>query len=144
MDFFHKGNISAKQEELQAVEQKIAGAQTNHKIMIANILQNNSIRPSIKLDDLVRDFRSAGREAGVQLQGFSIANDILSTELISVQESRSTDPVVTIINMMRAYEAASNSDDERAFRLEPILHVGGTPESRNSQIQFSITPTTSQ
>lgn len=148
LSFLSQSKISEYQNDIAQLDTHIANAKSNRLIMIANIIENNLIRPSIDLEKLVADFRMAARQSGVRLQGFSIANDILSTEVSSSQSiegSKHTDAVTTIIQMMRSYNAhQATSESTSSFRLEPILEVQGTPAARTSKIQFIIVPTSSQ
>jgi hypothetical protein len=63
----------------------IATIATDRNILVAEIIQNNTLRPSIDVKSLVTNFRAAARQANVRLNGFSVQNDVISTSLTATE-----------------------------------------------------------
>jgi hypothetical protein len=99
--------ISTLTAENLSLDADIATSAKDRDIIVADILASASIRPSIHLKNLVRAFRTAATDAGVRFQGFTVRDDIISSTLIVSRDTSSmTDPVETIIAMMRASSEA--------------------------------------
>lgn len=123
--------------QIGQTQKSIEEVSREKSVIIAKIEASNTVRPSIDLKWLVNDFYDAASRANVRLKGFSIANDVISTSLISTQPDGSVHPdsASTIIKMMRTY---GNTAQWR-FALEPITAISGTPELRTTGIQFRVT-----
>lgn len=73
------------QSDITALESQIASASADRKTVIAGILESNTIRPSIDIKGLVRDFRVLAAKERVRFQGFSVKNDTITTTLIATE-----------------------------------------------------------
>ncbi len=124
--------------ETQALEADITTSTKDRDIIIADILASTQIRPSIDLKALVRSFRVAATQAGVRFQWFSVHDDVISSLLIASRDVTSmTDPVETIIAMMRA-------DTTTAWlSLQPIRSLQGSSTERTTGISLRILSTNS-
>ncbi len=130
--------IETIDSDIRSLDADIATSTKDRDIIIANILTSASIRPSIDLKTLVRAFRIAATQAGVRLQGFSVRDDIISSTLIASRDVTSTtDPVETIIAMMRSGNASAG------LSLEPISSLQGSALERTTGVSFRILPTNS-
>lgn len=119
----------------------IETAKQNKSIIIADILSKNLVKPSIELKKIVKDFRDAALKAQVRLQGFSIQDDEISTNLIATNiptGAAHTDPVQTVIKMMRDY--SSGKGGVNSFSLEPISSVSGDITARTTSVRFKVVP----
>ena len=76
-------SIDATKSEVAKTRTDIAAASTDRNIVIAKIIQDNTIRPSLDLKNIVTQFRMAAIRANVAFDGFSIKDDTISTQLIS-------------------------------------------------------------
>ena len=135
------GSTNKKIDELTA---QINTAKQNKQIIIADILGKNLVKPSIDLKKIVGNFMSASSMAQVRLQGFSIQDDVISTNLIATgvpTGATHTDPVQLVIKMMRDY---SSGKGVNTFALEPISSISGDGTSRSTSIQFKVVPVTAQ
>lgn len=119
---------------IQDREAHIASGSTDRDIIVAGILSSSTLRPSIQLGRLVSDFRAVASSARVRLQGFSVADDRISSHLIVTPELGGADPITTIIALMRA----RNSDLHLV--ADPISAVAGSPRSRDTAVVFRILP----
>lgn len=133
--FFWALRIDGLYADIESLNRDIAIATKDRDIVVADIINSANIRPSIDLKNLVRSFRVAASEAKVRLQGFSVVNDVISSNLIATRESNGTDPVEIIIAMMRA------SVTKSGLILEPIYSLGWTSLERTTAVSFRILPT---
>lgn len=83
--YIRESNIQATQQAILETQKKIDTIASDRKILIANIIKNNSLRPSLDLGPLLLEFRTAAAKANVRLKGFSIADDTISTTLIATE-----------------------------------------------------------
>lgn len=117
---------------------KIEAFKKDRQILIASLLADNSLTPSINLKSLVNDFNRAAQKASVRFQGFSVKDDVITTNVISfMAPNGGTDAVEGIFNMMKIY---SQDNAQANFRLEPILSISGTPQNRTTPVSFKIIP----
>ena len=136
--FVSASYIETLASDTRSLDADIATSTKDRDIIIADILASSSIRPSIDLKALVRAFRVAATQAGVRLQGFSVRDDIISSTLIASRDVTSmTDPVETIIALMRTGTATAG------LSLEPIRSLQGSALERSTGISFRILPTNS-
>jgi hypothetical protein len=136
--FVTASRIDTLQNETQALDADIATSTKDRDIIVADILASASIRPSIDLKALVRAFRVAATQAGVRLQGFSVRDDVISSTLIASRDVTSTtDPVETIIAMMRSGTATAG------LSLQPIRSLQGSLAERTTAVSFRILSTNS-
>lgn len=133
--YFQDSKIETTQNDILEIENLIRSASTDKNIIIANILNSTTIRPSIDLKGLVDSFDKTAKWAGVRLQGFSVKDDLLSTTLIATQDTTGWDPVATIITMMR-------SNLKTGLKLGPITTLAGSPDERTTGVSFTILPKT--
>lgn len=133
--YIRESNIQATQQAILETQTKIDTIASDRKILIANIIKNNSLRPSLDLGPLLLEFRTAAAKANVRLKGFSIADDTISTTLIATEWDSGVhpDPVATIVKMMREYATSKT-----AFSLEPIYSISGDPTLRTTAIKFHV------
>lgn len=130
-------NTDTITKNIATLDQKIQTISADHNIVIAKIIQDNGIRPSIDLKNIVTQFRVAAIKSNVAFEGFNIKDDIISTTLISTQGTDiHPDAVATIIRMMNEY-AHSN----QAFHLGKITNVSGDPTKRSTTIELTVTNT---
>ncbi len=131
-------DIGSINESIADTDRKIEVIGKDRKILIANIIKNNSLRPSLDLKPLIAGFRTAAAKANVRLKGFSIVDDVISTSLIATEWDSwvHPDPVATIIKMMREYAQNKNT-----FSLDPISSIGWDPKERTTAIKFRVLPT---
>ena len=136
--FVSASYIETLTSDTRSLDADIATSTKDRDIIIADILASASIRPSIDLKVLVESFRAAARQAGVRLQGFSVRDDIISSTLIASRNVTSmTDPVETIIALMRTGTATAG------LSLEPIRSLQGSALERSTGVSFRILPTNS-
>lgn len=133
--FYLDRNIEKNNAEIATTEEQIRLASTDRRIIITQILKSNSIRPSLDITGLIREFQKAAIASNVRLKGFSVANDVISTTLIATEGDPQIhpDPASTVIKMMRDYAST-----QRYFALEPIYALSGTEKERTTAIQFKV------
>ena len=131
------GTLESTKDKIAQIDHDTQGASLDKKILIAQIINSNTIRPSLDLKNIVAEFRLAAAKSSVGLQGFFIKDDTISTTLISTfGDSRiHPDPASTIINMMRDYAAHSSY-----FSLEPITSISWDLTKRTTSIQLKVVP----
>jgi hypothetical protein len=112
----------------------ISSGSTDRDIIVAGILSSSTLRPSLELGKLVSDFRAVAQSARIRLQGFSVADDRISSHLIVTPELGGADPITTIIALMRARNA------DLRLVAEPISAVAGSSRSRDTAVVFRILP----
>lgn len=96
--------IAATQTEIQSIDKNLYEINANPNIVIAKIVQENGVRPSIDLKNIVTQFRLAAIKANVNFDGFSIKDDTIKTTLTStVGNTAHPDPAATIVSMMNDY-----------------------------------------
>jgi hypothetical protein len=83
MTWFTEHHIQQLQTTISKLDTDIAGSSVDRNIVIAGIIAENTIRPSIDLKNLVTQFRTAAVKANVAFDGFSIKDDVISTNLTS-------------------------------------------------------------
>ncbi len=106
MTYMTERHTQELQTTITKLDTDIAGASVDRNIVIAKIIAENSIRPSIDLKNLVTQFRIAAVKGNVAFDGFSIKDDVISTNLTSTTgNGQHPDPVGTIIAMMNSYAA---------------------------------------
>lgn len=134
-NFYLDKKIASTQQELQVLDTQIQTASEDRKVIIAQILSANTIRPSLDINGLVKEFQRAAVVANVRLKWFSVMNDTISTTLIATEWDPQVhpDPAATIIKMMREYARG-----QQYFSLEPILSISGDMKSRTTSIQFKV------
>jgi hypothetical protein len=127
--------IEKTNAEIATTEQQIQVASTDRRIIITQILKSNSIRPSLDITGLIREFQKAAIASNVRLKGFNVANDVISTTLIATEGDPQIhpDPASTVIKMMRDYAST-----QRYFALEPIYALSGNEKERTTAIQFKV------
>ncbi len=132
--FLDKSNETL-QWDIQKIEADITKLSEDRKILIANIIKNNTLRPSIPLGEIILNFKMAAAQANVRLKWFDIANDMISTSLIATEWDPGIhpDPVATIIKMMQTY-----AKEKMDFSLDPIISISGDPTLRTTGIQFHV------
>lgn len=133
--FFLDRSIVEREKDIAMVDTQIQTASADRKIILAQILATNTIRPSIDVAGLVKEFQSAAATANVRLKGFSVVNDTISTTLIATEGDPMIhpDPASTIIKMMREYALG-----QKYFELEPIASLTGDAKSRSTSVQFKV------
>jgi hypothetical protein len=125
------------QTTIAKLDTDIRGASVDRNIVIAKIIEENTLRPSIDLKNMVTQFRTAAVKANVAFDGFSIKDDVISTNLTSTTgNGQHPDPVGTIIAMMNSYAAWGQE-----FRLGKITSITGDTTSRTTAIEFQVIST---
>ena len=135
--YMRESQITNIQWDINKIQWDISTISADRKVLIANIIKNNSLRPSLDLAPIIREFRLAAVKANVRLKGFSIQNDKISTTLIATEWDSwiSPDPVSTVIKMMREY-----AEGKMKFTLEPIFSLSGDPTIRTTGIELHVLP----
>ena len=137
MTFFTEKNTETLQATIAKLDSDIAGASVDRNIVIAKIIAENTLRPSLDLQNIVTQFRTAAVKAGVTFDGFSIKDDVINTNLTStVGNGQHPDPVATIIAMMNMYTTGGQE-----FRLGNITSVSGDATSRTTAVELHVIPT---
>ena len=134
LKFTTNNAINHTQMEIQKADEKISQYQKQKDIIIASFMQDNTLFHSLNLKQLVADFRQAAKDSNVQFQGFSVKNNTISTNLIATSATQK-DAVASIIEMMKNY---SQNNQQKAFALDPILSISGTPNARMTPVTFKI------
>ena len=133
-DYMQSNTIEKMNADIVDLDTKLTLASADRQVIIANILKSSTIRPSLDLQKYVRSFRQAAAQAGVRLKWFSIANDTITSQLIATSESDGTDPVTTIISMMRI------QNPKNELVLMPISSLAGNNRERTTGVSFHILP----
>lgn len=133
--YIQDNTISRLNTEITQIESEIQIASSNKDIIVANILNSSSIRPSLDLKTLISVFRKSAAIAGVRFKGFSVNTDMITSSLVATRENMSTDSIELIIAMMR------NENPTQKLVLMPILSVAGTNDERTTAISFRVLPT---
>ena len=129
-----KLSISKIEAEVSRINTSIQTVSQDRNIVIAKIIQENAMRPSIDLSNIVSQFRKAAEDANVSFDGFSIKDDTISTMLTATEATGThPDPVSTIIDMMNKY-----SMKEQKFRLGSINTVSGDTLRRTTAIELQV------
>ncbi len=130
-----ESQVRTLNSEITTVNNNIALASVDRKIVITQILQTNAIRPTLDIGGLITQFKGVADRANVRLKGFSVANDMISTTLIATHGDLQIhpDPVSTIIRMMRDYSLV-----QKYFSLEPIYSISGNRSERTTSIQLKV------
>lgn len=132
--FLTSQSIETTQSEIARINTDIQKASTDSQIVIAKIIQESGLRPSIDLKNIVTQFRLAAIEANVGFDGFSIKDDTISTQLISTAwTTNHPDAVWTIIAMMNKYAVW-----DEVFRLGAINSVTGDITRRTTSIELKV------
>lgn len=129
-------DIGTLRDQTALVDRQIETLKKDPTIMIAHIIDSWTIRPSIDLVTLIDRFRSIASEYGVRFQGFSIMNDILSTQVVAINPDRVNhpDPISAIFKLMNTQKFA-----DTGFVLEPITAISGDITERSTSLQFRVT-----
>lgn len=131
-------SIVSIQKEIAKIDISIQSINKDPNIVIAKIVQENTIRPSIALKSIVTQFRLAAIKANVTFDGFSIKNDTIITKLISTSGNTiHPDPVATIISMMNDYA----KNEKKEFRLGKITNITGDVTKRTTTIELKVLST---
>lgn len=67
------------------VEKKIQMMSTDKDIIITRILQSNTIRPSLDINGLIKEFQRVAVASNVRLSGFNVSNDTITTALTATE-----------------------------------------------------------
>ncbi len=133
--YFQKREIVHLTDQIHTVQTSIDTASKDKDILIARILDEGNIRPSIDLKKQIKNFYDIAQEAQVQFQGFSIQNDHIKTTLVATSDGLYTiDPVQTVIAMIRAH-----SKNTEVLSLQPIKTISGDPKKRTTAIELLVT-----
>jgi hypothetical protein len=138
MTFVTERHTETLRTTIAKLDSDIAGSSVDRNIVIAKIVQENTLRPSLDLKNIVAQFRIAAVKANVAFDGFAIKDDVINTKLTStVGNGQHPDPVGTIIAMMNSYNAGIQE-----FRLGKISSITGDTTSRTTAIELRVaTPT---
>lgn len=127
--------IAQAHADISNLDTQIQTASQDRKIILTQILKNNTLRPSLDITGLMREFQKAAIAANVRLKGFNVKNDVISTTLIATKWDAQIhpDPASTVISMMRDYARGM-----KYFSLEPISTLAGTSKERTTSIQLKV------
>lgn len=133
--------IDTMKNEIATIDSQINIMSTDRKIVIANILNSNHIRPTIDVKGLIQEFYAAAAKSNVRFKWFSVKDDIISTTLIATEGDPLVhpDPALTIIKMIEDY-----SRGQKDFSLDPIASMAGDITKRTTGIQFRVVPKAAQ
>lgn len=127
-------NVSLIQSDIQNIEQQIQSTSNDSQIIVAKILTENSIRPSIDLKNIIKNFRTVAAVENVWFDGFAIKDDVITTSLTSIAgTSVHPDPVSTIIKMMNDFSLG-----KQVFVLKDIRSISGDNKKRSTTIEFVV------
>ncbi len=133
--YFQKWEIVSLTDQIHNLQSSIDEAAKNKDILIAKILDEGNIRPSIDLKKQIGNFKTIATDAQVEFQGFSISNDHIKTTLIATADWLYTiDPVQTVIAMIR-----SHNKNTQVLSLQPIRSLSGNPKKRMTSIDLLVT-----
>lgn len=92
------------EKEIEQIDNNMRNVNIDPNIIIAKIIQENRIMPTIDLKNIITQFNRAAIKANVIFEGFTIRDNTINTTLIStVGNTVHSDPVATIISMMNDY-----------------------------------------
>ena len=133
--FYQENQITKLKTELTSLESTVATLSSDRKTVIANILNGDTIRPSIDLKNLVSAFRLTATKEQVRFQGFSVKNDVISTSLIATEWDPQihSDPIATIVRFIRSMDT-----QKQKFQIEPIRIVSGDSTKRTTGIELKV------
>jgi hypothetical protein len=136
-NYYLEKDIALIQSEIDKVEQDIVRISEDKKIVIANIIKDNTLRPSLNLGPIIKQFRVAAIKANVRLKWFTIDKDVITTSLIATEWDPGIhpDPASTIIKMIREY-----AQWKMDFTLEPISSLSWDSSMRTTGIEFHVLP----
>lgn len=135
--FFTERSTAKVEAEVARINGEIQKASKDSKIVIAKIVSESGIRPSIDLKNIVTQFRLAAIQANVEFDGFSIKDDVISTQLTSTTGTDThPDAIGTIIAMMNKYNAW-----EQVFSLGDINSVTWETGRRTTTIELKVLAT---
>lgn len=138
---FSERSVTKMREEIGQIDTRISDVSKDPSIIIAKIVQDNSIHSSIDLKNIVTYFRSAAIKANVVFNGFSITDDTITTTLTSaVGSSQHPDPISTIIKMMNDYAFS----EWKNFKLGAIRQISGDNKKRTTTIELTVIPTSTK
>ncbi len=136
-----QNDITKVNIELQDIVSKTDAISADKNIVIAKIIQENNIKTTIDLQNIVTQFRLAAIKANVAFDGFAIKDNTIRTTLVSiVGNAAHPDPVATIISMMNDY----TNNEWKKFRLWKIKNISGDPKKRTTTIEFTVIPNTNK
>ncbi len=117
------------------VENKIQMMSTDKDIIITRILQSNTIRPSLDINGLIKEFQRVAVASNVRLSGFNVSNDTITTALTATEWDPQVhpDPASTIIKMIREY-----AKWQQYFALDPINTISWDIKQRSTAITFKV------
>ncbi len=132
---YQDGQITKLKSDLSSLENTVSTLSSDRKTVIANILKDDAIRPSIDLKSLVSAFRLTATKEQVRFQGFSVKNDVISTSLIATEWDPQihSDPIATIVRFIRSMDA-----QKQKFQIEPVRIVSGDPTKRTTGIELKV------
>ncbi len=124
------------QDSINSINTSIQTVSSDRNIVIAKIIAENTLRPTIDLKNIVTQFRLAATKAWVQFDGFSIKDDTINTVLTASEwTTQHPDPVGVIINMMNTY-----APWQEVFRIWSIKTITWDITQRTTAIELRINP----
>lgn len=135
--YSHRFTIEALRGDIESVQSEIDTLSNDRKILIANIIKNNTLRPSLDLGKLITGFNNAAQLSNVRLKWFAVTEDTISTQLIATQGDSwvHPDPAATVIKMIKEYASG-----KMEYSLEPIVSLSGDPSERTTNITLHVLP----
>ncbi len=67
------------------MDRKIDTLSQSKEIIITKILRSNTLRPSLDINGLIKEFQRVALASNVRLTGFNVAGDTLSTTLTATE-----------------------------------------------------------
>lgn len=131
-----ESQTASVQASTEKTQESIDMLRADTSVVIASLIAEQELTPSIHLQKLVSDFVNAAATSGVHFQGFTVKGDMISTTVVA-HGSAGADAALAIIKMMKTYTHTGNSG---IFTLEPVLSISGTPENRMTAVTFKIIP----
>ncbi len=135
-NIFLDQSIETKKVAISQTRASIEEISRDRKVILTQIEQSGTIRPSIDLKGIVSYFYEAATAANVRLQWFNISYDVITTSLTATEPYgiAHPDPAGTIIEMMRNYARWNGGK----FSLDPISSISGDLKSRSTSIKFKV------
>ncbi len=137
LKYLNANATQSVKEDVAVVQSSIDELSNDRKILIANIIKNNTLKPSLDLGPLIVGFRNAAQLSNVRLKWFSVSGDTITTTLIATEGDSGVhpDPAATVIKMIKEYASG-----KMEFELEPIISLSWDPSMRTTGVEFRVLP----
>lgn len=127
--------INETQAQIDDMKAQITQLKSDKKNSVASLVTEDTTIDSVRLSPLIENFSQIAAKYQVQLQNFSIKDNIISTNLTARNSDK--DAVQKIITMMNEFAKMGQIGN---FALEPIFSISGDANTRTAPITFKIVP----